>query len=99
MSTISDEIEISDHRQTAEDSENSNHIDYLDSIDDTYDFKLGEKIQEKAEKMRRKSINLSLDYIKIEFFLNALNSKKIFKLSISMFPAREGPSDTDMSSV
>ena len=31
--------------------------------------------------------------------LNALNSKKIFKLSISMFPAREGPSDTDMSSV
>ena len=50
MSTISDEIEISDQRRTAEDSENSNHIDYIDSIDDTYDFKLGEKIQEKAEK-------------------------------------------------
>ena len=67
MSTISDEIEISDHRRTAEDSENSNYIDYIDSIDDTYDFKLGEKIQEKAEKMRRISINLSLDYTKIEF--------------------------------
>ena len=50
MSTISDEIEISEQRRTPEDSENSNHIDYLDSIDDTYDFKLGEKKQEKAEK-------------------------------------------------
>lgn len=48
MSAISDDTEISDQRRTAEDSENSNHIDYIDSIDDSYDFKLGEKIQEKA---------------------------------------------------